>query len=149
MSVLVTGGAGYIGAHMALALLDAGEEVIVLDNLSTGFSWAVPNDAKFIEGDIGDAALIKRLIDRNGIDSIIHFAGSSLVEESVANPFRYYHNNTCKSYALIQAAVENAVKHFIFSSSASVYGIPQSCPVKENALLQLISPYGNSKLMTE
>jgi len=149
MGVLVTGGAGYIGSHMVLELLDAGEDVLVLDNLSSGFRWAVPDDAKFVEGDVGDHNLVRRLLLRNPIDAIIHFAGSIVVPESMSDPLGYYLNNTCKSRALIACAVETKVKHFIFSSTAAVYGVPGSNPVSENARLEPISPYGSSKLMTE
>ncbi len=149
MGVLVTGGAGYIGSHMVLALLDAGEDVVVLDNLSAGFRWAVPGEARFVEGDIGDHGLVSRLFLSNSIDAIIHFAGSVVVPESVANPLGYYLNNTCKSRSLIASAVEIKVRHFIFSSTAAVYGMPKENPVAEGARLEPISPYGTSKLMTE
>ena len=149
MGVLVTGGAGYIGSHMVLALLDASQDVLVLDNLSTGFRWAVPDDAKFVEGDVGDHSLVRRLLLRDPIDAIIHFAGSIVVPESVSDPLGYYLNNTCKSRALIACAVETKVKYFIFSSTAAVYGMPKSNPVAEDARLEPISPYGSSKLMTE
>jgi len=149
MGVLVTGGAGYIGSHMVLELLDTGEDVLVLDNLSSGFRWAVPNDTKFVEGDVGDHNLVRRLLLRNPIDAIIHFAGSIVVPESMSDPLGYYLNNTCKSRALIACAVETKVKHFIFSSTAAVYGVPESNPVSEDARLEPISPYGSSKLMTE
>src|SRR3990170_3050354 len=149
MSVLVTGGAGYIGSHMVLALRDAGEDVVVLDNLSTGFRWAVPEDVKFVAGDAGDHDLVLRLILANPIDAVIHFAGSIVVPESVANPLGYYLNNTCKSRTLIASTVSAKVPHFIFSSSAAVYGMPQENPVAEDARLAPISPYGTSKLMSE
>lgn len=149
MTVLVTGGAGFIGSHMVLALLDAGEDVVVLDNLSTGFRWAVPNSATLVEGDIGDETLVKNVIRNHSIESIIHFAGSIVVPESVADPLGYYHNNTVKSRTLIAAAVENGVKNFIFSSTAAVYGNPKSNPVYEDAVPNPMSPYGTSKLMTE
>jgi len=149
MGVLVTGGAGFIGSHMVLELLDAGEDVVVLDNLSTGFRWAVPGEANFVEGDVGDHDLVSRLFLSNSIDAIIHFAGSVVVPESVANPLGYYLNNTCKSRSLIASAVEIKVPHFIFSSTAAVYGMPKENPVAEGALLEPISPYGTSKLMTE
>jgi len=149
MGVLVTGGAGYIGSHMVLELLDAGEDVVVLDNLSTGFRWAVPDQAEFVEGDVGDQNLVRRLLSGNRIDAIIHFAGSIVVPESVADPLGYYLNNTCKSRSLIAAAVEAKVPHFIFSSTAAVYGMPKENPVAETAQLLPISPYGTSKLMTE
>jgi len=149
MSVLVTGGAGYIGSHMVLALLDVGEDVLVLDDLSSGFRWVVPDYAKFVEGDVGDHNLVEGLLLRNPIDAVIHFAGSIVVPKSVSNPLEYYLNNTCKSRTLIACAVEAKVKHFIFSSTAAVYGIPEVNPVREDACLKPISPYGNSKLMTE
>jgi UDP-glucose 4-epimerase len=149
MSVLVTGGAGFIGSHMTLELLDAGEDVIVLDNLSTGFRWAVPDEATFVEGDVGDQTLVRGLLKKNSIDAILHFAGSIVVPESVADPLGYYLNNTCKSRALIACAVETKIPYFIFSSTAAVYGIPEINPVTEEAKLEPISPYGSSKLMTE
>ncbi len=149
MSVLVTGGAGYIGSHMVLALNDAGEEVVVLDNLSTGYPWAVAEPAKLVVGDIGDQALVQELIETEKVDAIIHFAGSIVVPDSVADPLGYYLNNTCKSRALIECAVAAGVKHFIFSSTAAVYGMPDENPVSEEAALNPISPYGSSKLMTE
>lgn len=149
MGVLVTGGAGYIGSHMVLELLGAGEDVIVIDNLSTGFRWAVPSEAKFVEGDIGDHALVRRLLTGNSVDAVTHFAGSVVVPESVADPLRYYLNNTCKSRSLIACAVEAKAPHFIFSSTAAVYGMPEENPVAETARLEPISPYGTSKLMTE
>jgi len=149
MTVLVTGGAGYIGSHMVLELLDAGESVVVLDNLSTGFRWAVPEPARLVVGDVGDQDLVATLVAEHAIDSIIHFAGSIVVPESVSNPLGYYHNNTVKSRALIEVAVESGVKHFIFSSTAAVYGNPAVVPVAEDAELKPMSPYGSSKLMTE
>jgi UDP-glucose 4-epimerase len=149
MSVLVTGGAGYIGSHMALELLDAGEEVVVLDNLSTGYRWAVPAGATFIEGNVGDAELVGRLLQDYPIDAILHFAGSIVVPDSVADPLGYYLNNTCNSRTLLACAVAAKIPYFIFSSTAAVYGIPEINPVTETATLQPISPYGSSKLMTE
>jgi UDP-glucose 4-epimerase len=149
MSVLVTGGAGYIGSHMVLELLDAGEDVLVLDNLSTGFRWAVPAEAKFVEGDVGDHDLVRRLLLKNQIDAVIHFAGSIVVLDSISDPLGYYHNNTGKSRSLLECTVEAEVPHFIFSSTAAVYGMPKQNPVAEDARLEPISPYGSSKLMTE
>ncbi|HZJ13037.1 MAG TPA: UDP-glucose 4-epimerase GalE [Methyloceanibacter sp.] len=149
MGVLVTGGAGFIGSHMVLELLGAGEDVVVLDNLSTGFRWAVPDEAKFVEGDVGDQDLVSRLFLSNSIDAIIHFAGSVVVPDSVADPLGYYLNNTSKSRSLVASAVEIKVPHFIFSSTAAVYGMPKENPVGEDARLEPISPYGTSKLMTE
>ena len=148
-AVLVTGGAGYIGSHAVLALLDAGWPVVVLDNLVTGFRWAVPEAAVFAEGDIADQALVARLIAEHGIGAIIHFAGSIVVPESVENPLKYYENNTVKSRSLIESAVKGGVKHFIFSSTAATYGIPDQVPITEDARTQPINPYGWSKLMTE
>jgi UDP-glucose 4-epimerase len=150
MTVLVTGGAGYIGSHMVWALLDAGEDVAVIDRLSTGFRWAIPPEAKFYAGDIADAALHEKIFTENSIDAIIHFAGSIIVPESVADPLMYYENNTVKSRALIAAAVRYKVPHFVFSSTAAVYGTPAEAePVLETTPLNPESPYGSSKLMTE
>jgi len=149
LPVLVTGGAGYIGSHAALALLDAGWPVVVIDNLVTGFGWAVPPGAVFVEGDIADGPLLARLIAEHGIGAIMHFAGSVVVPESVEDPLKYYENNTVKSRALIESAVKGGVAHFIFSSTAATYGIPETVPVAEDAPTQPINPYGWSKLMTE
>jgi UDP-glucose 4-epimerase len=149
MTVLVTGGAGYIGSHMVLALTDAGQDVVVLDNLSTGFSWAVAPGAKLVQGDIGDEALVGQVIREHRVGAIVHFAGSIVVPESVADPLGYYLNNTVKSRALMAAAVANDVKTFIFSSTAAVYGNPKTLPVFETETPAPISPYGTSKLMTE
>jgi UDP-glucose 4-epimerase len=148
-AVLVTGGAGYIGSHAVLALLDAGWRVVVIDNLVTGFEWAVPQGAVFARGDIADQPLVARLIEEHGIGAIIHFAGSIVVPESVENPLKYYENNTVKSRSLIEIAVTGGVRHFIFSSTAATYGIPEQVPVTEDARTQPINPYGWSKLMTE
>ncbi len=149
MSVLVTGGAGYIGSHMVWELLDAGEHVVVLDRLSTGFRWAVPPEANLTVGDAGDEALVASLIREHGVDAIIHFAGSIVVPESVADPLGYYGNNTCKTRTLIETAVREKVPHFIFSSTAAVYGAAGLEPVREDARLAPESPYGLSKLMSE
>ena len=149
MSVLVTGGAGYIGSHMALELLDAGERVVVLDNLSTGLARAVPKEAELIEGDVGDQGLVRGIIEARGVESIIHFAGSVVVPDLVADPLGYYLNNTVKSRALIEIAVKCGVRHFIFSSTAAVYGMTGDRPVAEDAPLAPMSPYGSSKRMTE
>ncbi len=149
MSVLVTGGAGYIGSHMVLELLDAGEDVLVLDNLSTGVRWAVPAEAKFVEGDIGDHNLVRRLLLKNKIDAVIHFAGAIVVPDSISDPLGDYHKNTCNSRSLLACTVETKVPHFIFSSTAAVYGMAKHNPVSEDARLEPISPYGSSKLMTE
>lgn len=149
MAVLVTGGAGYIGSHTVLGLVDRGEDVVVLDNLSTGVRRLVPEAAELIEGDVGDAALLARIFSERTIDAVIHFAGSIVVPESVADPLKYYRNNTANSRTLIEACVAAGVPRFIFSSTAAVYGIPESVPVAEDAVLSPISPYGASKLMTE
>ena len=149
LPVLVTGGAGYIGSHAALALLDAGWPVVVLDNLVTGFRWAVPEGAFFEEGDVADADLLERLIGEHGIGAIMHFAGSVVVPESMSDPLGYYANNTVKSRALIESAVKGGISHFIFSSTAAVYGLPERAPVDEQAPTEPINPYGWSKLMTE
>jgi UDP-glucose 4-epimerase len=149
MAVLVTGGAGYIGSHMVLALTDAGEETVVLDNLSTGFPWAVAPAATLIKGDIGDEELVQALIKKHKIEAIVHFAGSIVVPDSVSDPLGYYLNNTVKSRALMHAAVKSDVKNFIFSSTAAVYGNPKNLPVFETDEPAPISPYGTSKLMTE
>ncbi|WP_432768599.1 MAG: UDP-glucose 4-epimerase GalE [Sphingopyxis sp.] len=148
-TILVTGGAGYIGSHAVLALLDAGWRVAVLDNLVTGFRWAVAEDAVFYEGDIADAALVARIVAEQNIGAIMHFAGSVVVPESVANPLKYYDNNSARSRALIDTAVHAGVRHFIFSSTAATYGIPDAIPVREDAPQRPINPYGMSKLMTE
>jgi len=147
--VLVTGGAGYIGSHAVLALLDAGWPVVVLDNLVTGFRWAVDPRATFVEGDIGDAAMVERTLADFSIGAIMHFAGSVVVPESVSDPLKYYGNNTGNSRTLLAAAVAGGVKHFIFSSTAATYGVPDESPVRETTPTVPINPYGMSKLMTE
>jgi len=149
MAVLVTGGAGYIGSHMVLSLADAGEKVVVLDNLVTGFDWAIDGRAVFEEGDARDIDFVVGLIAKHGITEIVHFAGSIVVPESVADPLKYYRNNTATSRDLIEAAVKGGVKHFIFSSTAAVYGMTGLAPVVETTPLNPMSPYGRSKLMTE
>lgn len=150
MAVLVTGGAGYIGSHMAWALLDAGHDVVVLDRLSTGFRWAVPERARFYLGDVADKTLLRQIFDENKIDAIIHFAGSIVVPDSVLNPLDYYDNNTVKSRELIAAAIEAGISNFIFSSTAAVYGsVASNALVRETAPLNPENPYGQSKMMTE
>lgn len=150
MAVLVTGGAGYIGSHMVLALLDAGhEEVVVLDDLSTGFDWAVPEGVKLVVGDVADQALVTQTILQHRIDALAHFAAKIVVPDSVADPLGYYLANTVKTRSLIEAAVRAGVKHVIFSSTAAVYGEPDVTPVPEDLPLRPINPYGRSKLMSE
>jgi UDP-glucose 4-epimerase len=149
MSVLVTGGAGYIGGHMALGLTDAGEKIVIVDNLSTGFAWAVPAAATLVVGDFGDSELVGRLIDEHEVDSIAHFAAKIVVPDSVSDPLGYYLNNTSKARNLIECAVKKGVRNFIFSSTAAVYGETTAEPVAENAALNPMSPYGRSKLMVE
>jgi len=149
VAVLVTGGAGYIGSHMVWRLVDAGEAVVVLDRLSTGFRWAVAPEATFVQGDIADEALVERLVAEHAIDAVIHFAGSIVVPESVSDPLGYYLNNTVKSRALMAAVIRAGVRHFIFSSTAAVYGDTGTEPVLESAATVPQSPYGRSKMMTE
>jgi len=149
LPVLVTGGAGYIGSHAVLALADAGWPVAVIDDLSTGFRFAVPDSVPFYEGDIEDASLLAHIFAEQGTRAVMHFAGSIIVPESVENPLKYYYNNTAKSRALIAAAVAAGLPHFIFSSTAATYGIPETSPIAENAPQAPINPYGMSKLMTE
>lgn len=147
--VLVTGGAGYIGSHAVLALLDAGWRVVVIDNLVTGFDWAVDERATLVVADITDEMALRGAIGEHGVTAIMHFAGSVVVPESVSNPLKYYRNNTAASRSLIECAVESGVRHFIFSSTAATYGIPEKVPVAEDAPRVPINPYGTSKLMTE
>jgi len=149
LPVLVTGGAGYIGSHAVLALRDAGWPVAVIDNLSTGTRYLVPDDVPFYEGNVADRELVDRILAEQGTGAIMHFAGSIVVPESVEKPLDYYRNNTLASYALLSAAVDTGVKHFVFSSTAAVYGAPERVPVEEGDPRLPINPYGASKLMTE
>lgn len=149
MAVLITGGAGYIGSHMVLDLADRGEDVVVLDDLSTGFDWLVSPRAEFVRGDIADDALVQSLIARHKIDAIAHFAAKIIVPESVSDPLGYYHANTCKALSLISSAVKAGVPNFIFSSTAAVYGDAAEMPVTETTRPNPVSPYGHSKLMVE
>jgi UDP-glucose 4-epimerase len=149
MTILITGGAGFIGGHTVLAFVDHGEIPIVLDDLSTGNRTAVPSGVPFFAGDVGDTELVLRLVQNHRIDAILHFAAKIVVPESVADPLNYYLNNTVKTHALLQAAVRGNVKHFVFSSTAAVYGNPSVTPVSETADPAPLSPYGRSKLMSE
>jgi UDP-glucose 4-epimerase len=149
MTVLVTGGAGYIGGQTVIALLDRGETPVVLDDLSTGNRAAVPSAVPFVVGDVGDMAAVRRAIQDYKIDAILHFAAKIVVPESVADPLGYYLNNTVKTRALLEAAVKGNVRHFVFSSTAAVYGNPSVTPVSEDAAPAPVSPYGASKLMSE
>jgi UDP-glucose 4-epimerase len=149
MSILVTGGAGYIGSHMVHELADAGEAVVALDNLATGFDWAVAEGVPLIVGDTGDQPRVAAIIAEHKVEAVIHFAASTVVPESVAEPLAYYRNNTVNSRALIETAIKGGVRHFIFSSTAAVYGNPERMPVAEDAPTMPMSPYGASKLMSE
>jgi UDP-glucose 4-epimerase len=149
MTILVTGGGGYIGSHMVHALADAGEAVIVIDDLSTGFRSALPKSTALFVGDVGNEALTAEVIKTHGVTEIIHFAASIVVPDSVRDPLGYYRNNTMNARALLEVAVKTGVRNFIFSSTAAVYGNPARVPVAEDAPLAPMSPYGNSKLMTE
>jgi UDP-glucose 4-epimerase len=149
MTVLVTGGAGYIGSHVVLALVEAGEDVVVIDNLSTGFSAFLPEGVPLFIGDAGDENLIDGVIAQHGVDSIIHFAGSVVVPDSMRDPLAYYRNNTMTTRSLLNSAVKGGVNRFIFSSTAAVYGNPDQMPVPEHAPTRPLSPYGSSKLMAE
>jgi UDP-glucose 4-epimerase len=149
MTILVTGGGGYIGSHMVHALVDAGEPVVVVDNLTTGFRSALPESATLVVGDVGDQALLTNVIKTHAVTEIIQFAASIVVPDSVRDPLGYYRNNTINTRALLEVAVATGVQRFIFSSTAAVYGNPQRVPVGEDAPVVPMSPYGNSKLMSE
>ncbi|MEA2895405.1 MAG: UDP-glucose 4-epimerase [Bradyrhizobium sp.] len=149
MTVLVTGGAGYIGSHMVLALAEAGESVVVIDNLSTGFSTSLPEGVPLFIGDAADENLLEGVIAAHGVESVVHFAGSVVVPDSMRDPLAYYRNNTMTTRSLLNAAVKCGVNRFIFSSTAAVYGNPERMPVTEDAPTRPLSPYGSSKLMTE
>ncbi len=146
--ILVTGGAGYIGSHVLRQLGEAGEDVVVLDNLSTGFEAAVTAGELFI-GDSGDAALLERLFSKHDFETVMHFAAHTVVPESVADPLKYYGNNTASSRTLLEACNKNSVRHFVFSSTAAVYGVPPDGAASESTPTKPINPYGTSKLMTE
>src|SRR3569623_1555505 len=149
MTVLVTGGAGYIGSHTVLALVESGPSVVVIDNLSTGFSTALPEGVPLFIGDAADENLVEGVIAAHGVTSIIHFAGSVVVPDSMRDPLAYYRNNTMTTRNLLNAAIKCGVKRFIFSSTAAVYGNPDQTPVTEEARTHPLSPYGSSKLMSE
>src|SRR6202048_792178 len=149
MTVLVTGGAGFIGSHMVQALAEAGESVVVIDNLSTGFSQFLPQGVPLFIGDAGDENLVEGVIAAHGVESIIHFAGSVVVPESMRDPLAYYRNNTMTTRSLLNVAVKCGVNRFIFSSTAAVYGNPDQMPVRDSAPTRPLAPYGSSKLMTE
>ena len=148
-SVLVTGGAGYIGSHVVIALREAGIPVVVVDDLSTGWRSAIPHDVPLIVGDIGNRDLIVDIVRGRAVTAVMHFAGSIVVSDSVARPLDYYANNTLKGHALIAACVQSGIRNFIYSSTAAVYGVPADLPVEESSDLRPINPYGSSKLMTE
>jgi UDP-glucose 4-epimerase len=149
LTVMVTGGAGYIGSHAVLTLLESGHRPVVIDNLVTGFRWAIPDDVAFFEGNIADSQLVSRIIENEAVDAVMHFAGSVVVPESVVDPLKYYSNNTANTRALIESLITTGVRHMIFSSTAATYGIPESSPVREDMPTLPINPYGTSKLMTE
>ena len=149
MAVLVTGGAGYIGSHMAYALADRHEKVVVIDNLTTGLRPLVCESSTFVKGDVGDKTVIREILRKYEIDTVMHFAASTSVPESVSHPLLYYANNSANTLALVQSCVEEDVQTFVFSSTAAVYGAPHVNPVNEAATLHPISPYGRSKVMAE
>jgi UDP-glucose 4-epimerase len=148
-SILITGGAGYIGSHTVLALLEAGRNVVVVDDLSTGHKFLVPDGVQFVESKVGERERVSEVIRQFQCETVMHFAGSIIVEESSRNPAKYYHNNFEESFALVETCLTAGVKHFIFSSSAAVYGRPDTVPIPETAPLRPVNPYGVTKLMTE
>ena len=149
MTVLVTGGAGYIGSHMVHDLVDAGESVTVLDNLSTGFRFLIPASVHFVAGSTGDRALVGEIVARQNVTAVVHFAASTVVPDSITDPLGYYSNNTMNTCALLDTAIKAGVRQLIFSSTAAVYGTTDAASVHENAPTAPISPYGTSKLMSE
>ena len=149
MTILVTGGAGYIGSHMVHELVDAGESIVVLDNLSTGFRFLIPGGVPFVTGSTGDRDVVLQTIEKHRVSAIVHFAASIVVPDSIRDPLGYYRNNTLNTCLLLDAAIAGGVRQFIFSSTAAVYGNPEHSPVPEEAPAAPISPYGTSKLMSE
>ncbi|MBS9399102.1 UDP-glucose 4-epimerase GalE [Pediococcus acidilactici] len=149
MSILVVGGAGYIGSHMVKRLIEQGQEVVVVDNLSTGHRKAVDEKARFYEGDIRNHVFLKGVFDRENIDTVVHFAAFSIVPESMEKPLKYFDNNTAGMVALLEEMRDHDVKRIIFSSTAATYGVPEKSPIAENDRQAPINPYGESKLMME
>ena len=149
MSILVVGGAGYIGSHMVKRLIEQGQEVVVVDNLSTGHRKAVDEKARFYEGDIRNHVFLKGVFDRENIDTVVHFAAFSIVPESMKKPLKYFDNNTAGMVALLEEMRDHDVKRIIFSSTAATYGVPEKSPIEENDRQAPINPYGESKLMME
>jgi len=149
LKILVTGGAGYIGSHTLLSLLEAGHELAVIDDLSTGNSWAIPDGVEFYEGDVSDSSLVQRILADHRCDTIMHFAAMAVVEDSVREPLKYYSNNVGAFIRLVSSAVKSDVDRFIFSSTAAAYGDPKRVPVQEDAEIAPINPYGSSKVMCE
>lgn len=149
MSILVVGGAGYIGSHMVKRLIEQGQEVVVVDNLSTGHRKAVDEKARFYEGDIRNHVFLKGVFDRENIDTVVHFAAFSIVPESMEKPLKYFDNNTAGMVALLEEMRDHDVKRIIFSSTAATYGVPEKSPIEENDRQAPINPYGESKLMME
>ena len=147
-AILVTGGAGYIGSHVVRQLGEAGERVVVIDNLGKGFRQAV-TAGELVVADVGDYALVSRLMVEHAIDTVMHFAAHTIVPESVALPLKYYGNNTCSTRNLLQACIDNSVKNFVFSSTAAVYGMPEDGYAGEDSPTRPINAYGTSKLMSE
>ena len=149
INILVTGGAGYIGSHTSRQLIEAGYSVTVVDNLYSGHRWAIPDEATFIEGDVGDHPLMESVLKERKINAVVHFAGHIVVPESVSDPLKYYSNNALNSGRLIAACQEAGVEHFVFSSTAATYGAPQVTPIDEQVRTEPINPYGRTKLITE
>lgn len=147
-TILVTGGAGYIGSHTVLQLQERGDDVVVLDNLATGFAQSL-HGVELVRGDVGDVALVARILAERKVDTVVHFAAHTIVPESVSDPLKYYGNNTCQTRSLLAACVQEGVRHFVFSSTAAVYGMPPGGRAAEDTPLAPINPYGTSKLMSE